>query len=40
MNYDVSHLEIVTLPALAQRVKNLVNEGGAFADAAALIAEA
>lgn len=40
LNYDVSHLEIVTLPALAQRVKNLVNEGGAFADAAAFIAAA
>lgn len=38
--YDISHLELVTLPALRQRVKNLVEPGGLLTDAETLIEEA
>jgi hypothetical protein len=32
VTYDISHLEIVTLPALSQRLTNLVGSGGLLAD--------
>lgn len=37
LTYDISHLEIITLPALHQRLKNLMEAGGLLTDAENLI---
>lgn len=40
LSYDISHLEIITLSALHQRLKNLIDDGGLLAGAEALMEEA
>lgn len=37
VNYNISHLEIVTLPALRQRIKNLIGAGGLLSDTQSLL---
>lgn len=37
VTYDISHLEIVTLPALGQRLRNLLGSGGLLADTDSLL---
>jgi hypothetical protein len=40
VTYDLSHLEIVTFPALRQRVKNLIDAGGILAGSDELLTNA
>ncbi len=38
--FDISHLEIITLPRLQQRMRNLIDAGGLLTDAEKLIEQA